>query len=96
VPDLMRAMVERYQFNVLPQNLGEAIRQGVKFEHGKWTHEGQPFVVKELAMYADGVKLFVRPLSIEPPGSFPPPALCECHCGRAPRCIAKRRQESPW
>jgi hypothetical protein len=55
VPDFIRALVERYQFAVLPANMADAIRDGTKFEHGKLPHEGQSVVVKELAIYADGV-----------------------------------------
>lgn len=56
VPDLFRAIVERYQFAVLPNgNIGEALKDGAKFEHGKAIIGGKTLVVKELAMYSDGL-----------------------------------------
>jgi hypothetical protein len=55
VPDLIRAIVERYQFVAPPPNLADAIKSGAKFEHGKFVHGDMTAVIKELAIYADGV-----------------------------------------
>jgi hypothetical protein len=55
LPDFISAISQRYQFTSGPTNLGEALKQGAKFEHGKFVISDGPVVVKELAIYTDGI-----------------------------------------
>jgi hypothetical protein len=55
VPDLIKAITERYGFAAGPTNLAEAVKSGAKFEHGKFITDGGSVVIKELAIYSDGL-----------------------------------------
>lgn len=55
LPDLIRSITERYAFSVVPTNIAEGNKSGVKFEHGKITIDGNIAVIKELAVYSDGL-----------------------------------------
>jgi len=54
LPDLIGAIVQRYAFTAAP-DLAEATKTGVKFEGGKFIHNGETVAIKELAVYSDGI-----------------------------------------
>jgi hypothetical protein len=55
LPDFFSAIHARYEFSSKPIDLVEAAKSGAKFELGKFVLEGNPLVVKELAIYNDGL-----------------------------------------
>jgi hypothetical protein len=54
-PDFIKDVTSRYAFGAGPPSLAEAAKSGAKFEHGKFDIGGTVEVIKELAIYTDGV-----------------------------------------
>jgi hypothetical protein len=54
LPDFISAIMGRYGFPSAP-DLSEATKTGAKFEGGKFIHHGESIVIKELALYSDGL-----------------------------------------
>lgn len=54
-PDLIQAMIDRYKFGIGPKELTEAIKSGVKFEHGKLVSDDDTKLIKEFSIYTDGL-----------------------------------------
>jgi hypothetical protein len=55
LPEFVQAIVSRYGFIAGPNNLADAIKNGAKFETGKFIVDGETVAIKELAIYNDGL-----------------------------------------
>jgi len=55
LPDFIRATAERYGFASIPKDVATALSDGMKFEHGRIGLIGDFVVVKQLAIYNDGI-----------------------------------------
>jgi hypothetical protein len=55
LPELIRKVVERYEFAAGPENLAKAASEGAKFQHGHFKVNDIDVVIKELAIYNDGI-----------------------------------------
>jgi len=57
VPDMLRAITERYAFGFAPA-LADALKDGAKFREGRMTQDGATIAIKELGIYNDGALVF--------------------------------------
>lgn len=54
-PQLIGAIAAKYEFLTVPTNFAEAVKAGLKFEHGRAVIDGQQITIKELGIYSDGI-----------------------------------------
>jgi hypothetical protein len=55
LPDFVQSITARYGFLSSPTNPLEAVSTGAKFQHGRFTVDDTPAVIKELGIYNDGI-----------------------------------------
>jgi hypothetical protein len=55
LPDFIQSITARYGFISGPTNPLEAASSGAKFQHGRFIVDDTPAVIKELAVYNDGI-----------------------------------------
>ena len=55
LPELIKRIIERYEFIVGPENLTKAATEGAKFQHGHFKVKDIDVVIKELSVYNDGI-----------------------------------------
>ncbi len=55
MPAIFRAIMSRYEFVVGPTDIADAIKNGAKFEHGRFVSAAGPIVINDIGIFNDGI-----------------------------------------